>query len=201
MRLARHLDLGHRMNSPSPSDHCWTIGFTPQGRWIAPAVRAATRVEWPQAKQIASAHLGDETLVHELMELAVLQTGEHLADLPPIGVEEVRKILARFYRNAVRRRQRANNKFSFRGTASELEVLASSRDTALPALEAELDLQAILRETPPDLRRAMLMRYGAHTPWGVIARETSNSKEAIRKRCQRELDRIRRKLGIGEQVG
>jgi DNA-directed RNA polymerase specialized sigma24 family protein len=155
-------------------------------------------MEWRQAEQIAAMHLGDETLVHELMELAVLQTGEHLADRSPIGVDEAREILARFYRNAVRRRQRANSKFSFRGTASELEFLASSRDTAVPALEAELDLEAILRETPPDLRRAMLMRYGAHTPWEVIAREMSNSKDAIRKRCRRELDRIRRKLGIGD---
>src|SRR5580704_12830097 len=135
------------MNSPSPSDHCWTIGFTPQGRWIAPVVRASTRMEWLQAEQIAAMHLGDQTLVHELMELAVLQTGEHLADLSPISVEEAREILARFYRNAVRRRQRANSKFSFRGTASELEVLASSRDAAVPALEAELDLESILRET------------------------------------------------------
>ena len=188
------------MNSPSPSDHCWTIGFTPQGRWIAPAVRAAVRMEWRQAEQIATIHLGDETLVHELMELAVLQTGEHLADLPPISVEEVREILARFYRNGVRRRQRANNKFSFRGTAFELEALASSHDAALPALEAELDLEVVLGETPPDLRRAMLMRYGAHTPWEDIARETINSKEAIRKRCQRELERIRRKLRIGDRV-
>jgi DNA-directed RNA polymerase specialized sigma24 family protein len=157
-------------------------------------------MEWRQAEQIAAMHLGDQTLVHELMELAVLQTGEHLADLSPISVEEAREILARFYRNAVRRRQRANSKFSFRGTASELDLLASSRDAAVPALEAELDLEAILRETPPDLRRAMLMRYGAHTPWEDIARETSNSKEAIRKRCQRELVRIRRKLGIGDGV-
>ena len=157
-------------------------------------------MEWRQAEQIAAMHLGDQTLVHELMELAVLQTGEHLADLSPISVEEAREILARFYRNAVRRRQRANSKFSFRGTASELDVLASSRDAAVPALEAELDLEAILGETPPDLRRAMLMRYGAQTPWEDIARETSNSKEAIRKRCRRELDRIRRKLGIGDGV-
>jgi len=158
-------------------------------------------MEWRQAEQIATIHLGDVTLVHELIESAVLQTGEHLADLPPISVEEVREILARFYRNAVRRRQRVNKKFSFRSTASELEMLAPSRDAALPALEAELDLEAILRETPPDLRRAMLMRYGAHTPWEDIARETSNSKEVIRKRCRRELDRIRRKLRIGDQVG
>jgi hypothetical protein len=79
---------------------------------------------------------GRQNPVHELMELAVLQTGEHLADRSPIGVDEAREILARFYRNAVRRRQRANNKFSFRGTASELEFLASSRDTAVPALGA-----------------------------------------------------------------
>ena len=43
------------MLSPSPSDLVWVIGFTPQGHWIAPVVRAAVRAEWPEAQQIASA--------------------------------------------------------------------------------------------------------------------------------------------------
>jgi len=43
------------MRSPSPSDLCWVIGFTPQGHWIAPILRAAVRAEWPDAQQIAAA--------------------------------------------------------------------------------------------------------------------------------------------------
>lgn len=191
--------MGGLMTSPSPSDLSWVIGFTPQGRWIAPVVRAAVRVEWPEARNIAAAHLGDETLAPELMELAIQHTAEYLADLSPVGVEEARPILVRFYWNAVRRRWRADNKLSYRGTATEVDVLSPSIDLAFPAVEAGLDLAAILRDTPLELRRAMLMRYGARSGWGEIAQEMKKSKDAVRKSCQRELSRIRKKMEIRER--
>jgi hypothetical protein len=112
------------MLSPSPSDLVWVIGFTPQGRWIAPVVRAAVRVEWQKAQQMAFAQLGDETLAPELMELAIQQTAEYLADRSPITVEETCAILARFYRNAVRRRRRVYQRIFFRGAARDIEFLA-----------------------------------------------------------------------------
>jgi DNA-directed RNA polymerase specialized sigma24 family protein len=188
------------MMSPSPSDLCWVIGFTPQGRWIAPVVRAAVRTEWPEARQVAATHLGDEALAPEMMEKAIQQTAEHLAELSPIGIEEARPILARFYRNEVRRRQRSVSRISFWGSTAEIEFLAPSSDVAFPAIEAELDLDTILRDTPLELRRAMLMRYGARGRWSEVAEEMAKSKEAIRKSCQRELNRIRKKLGIRERA-
>jgi hypothetical protein len=117
------------MRSPSPSDLCWVIGFTPQGQWIAPVVRAAVRTEWPVARQVAAKQLGDETLASELMELAIQQTAEHLEELPPISIEETRAILVRFYRNAVRRRRYAGNKLDYVGTATEVEDLVSLRSS------------------------------------------------------------------------
>jgi DNA-directed RNA polymerase specialized sigma24 family protein len=188
------------MMPPSPSDLCWVIGFTPQGRWIAPVVRAAVRTEWPQARQVAATHLGDETLAPEIMEHAIQQTAEHLAELSPVGIEEARAILVRFYRNEIRRRQRSVSRLSFRGAASEIEALSPSSDLSFPALEAELDLDIILRDTPLELRRALLMRYGARGRWSEVSQELAKSKEAIRKSCQRELNRIRKKLGIRERA-
>jgi DNA-directed RNA polymerase specialized sigma24 family protein len=188
------------MTSPSPSDLCWVIGFMPQGRWIAPVVRAAVRTEWPEARQVAATHLGDETLAPELMELAIQQTAEHLAELSPIGVDETRAILVRFYRNAVRRRQYAGGRLNFRGTATDVEFLSPPDDFPFSPVEAGLDLDRILRDTPLELRRAMLMRYGARSRWDEVAKEMSKSKEAIRKSCQREMNRIRRKLGILERA-
>lgn len=187
------------MTSPSPSDLVWVIGFTPLGRWIAPVVRAAVRIEWQEARQIAAAQLGDETLAPELMELAIQQTAECLADSSPVGVEEAREILARFYRNAVRRRSRTDRRYLFRGTGAEVEILSPPGDSSIRVVEAELDLDTILSDTPPELRYAMLMRFGARSQWKDVAKETSKSVNAIRMSCQRELNRIRRKFGLRDR--
>jgi hypothetical protein len=151
------------MRSSSPSDLCWVIGFTPPGQWIAPVVRAAVRTEWPVARQVAAKQLGDETLASELMELAIQQTAEHLEELPPISIEETCAILVRFYRNAVRRRQYAGNKLDYVGTATEVEDLVPTSDLPFSPVEAKVDLGTILSETPPELRSAMLLRYGARS--------------------------------------
>jgi DNA-directed RNA polymerase specialized sigma24 family protein len=188
------------MRSPSPSDLCWVIGITPQGRWIMPVMRDAVRVQWPEAQQITVANLGDDTLARELMEQAIRQTTEHLETMDPVGVDQARALLARHFRNAVRRRSRAERKFSFRGSATDVEVLSQPIAPAARAVEATLDLRTLLRDTPPDIRRAMLMRYGARNRWEEIGRELAKSKDAIRMSCQRELSRIRKRIGIGEDV-
>jgi hypothetical protein len=87
------------MRSPSPSDLCWVIGFTPQGHWIAPILRAAVRAEWPDAQQIAATRSGDASLAHELMEQAIEETKEGLEAVSTADVDEARQF--RHYRNAV----------------------------------------------------------------------------------------------------
>lgn len=184
------------MTSPSPSDLCWVIGFTPKGRWIAPAVRAAVGFELENAREIARTHLGDAGLASEIMELAIQHTAEYLANLSPIEVEETRAILARFYRNEVRRRQRAEDRFSFRGASANMEYLLPSIDSSFDAIEAELDLKAILVDMPADLRSAMLLRYGSRRQWSEVAKIMSKSTEAVRKLCERRLKHIRNRLRL-----
>lgn len=165
-----------------------------------PVMRAAVRVQWPEAQQIAVANLGDDTLARELMEQAIRQTTEHLETMDPVGVDQARELLAKHFRNAVRRKSRAERKFSFRGSATDIELLSEPIAPLARAVEAELDLKSLLRNTPPDIRRAMLMRYGARSRWEDIGRDLARSKDAIRMSCQRELNRIRKKMGIGEDV-
>jgi RNA polymerase sigma factor (sigma-70 family) len=188
------------MTLPSPSDHCWVIGSTPQGRWIAPLLCAAVESEWKEAHRIAATHLSDQTLAPELMELAIQQTAEYLAELSPVGLDDVRAVLLRFYKNAVKRRQNAGRRLSYRGTASELEALAPSVPSASMAVESKADLSAILLETPAGIRHAMLLRYGARSTWREVAQEMSKSEEAVRKSCQRELNHIRARLGLKERA-
>lgn len=174
----------------------WVIGYTPEGRWIAPVVRAAVKAEWPKARLAAKAQLGDGTLAHELMESAISETKEFLADLEPVGVEEARKILSRFYGNAIRRKRRSHSRLSFLGTSADFDNLTPSVPSTTKSVDARLDLDTILRDTPTPLRHALLMRYGAQSHWDEVAEEVAKSKDSIRMGCQRELDRIRKKLGI-----
>lgn len=184
------------MTSPSPSELCWVIGFTPKGGWIAPVVRSAVGLELETARNIAASQLGDELLASEIMELAIQQTAESLADLNPIGIEETRAILLRFYRAEVRRRLRAEGRLSFRGTSFDVEYLSPSVDSSFSAVEAELDLEKVLRETPAELRCAMLLRYGSRSRWSDVATVMAKSAEAARKICGRELKNIRKRLGL-----
>jgi DNA-directed RNA polymerase specialized sigma24 family protein len=153
-------------------------------------------MELETAREIARSQLGDELIASEMMELAIEQTTEYLADLSPIGVEETRAILSRFYRNEVRRRQRATEKLSYRGTSIDMDYLSPTFDTSFAHVEAELDLETILRDTPPDVRSAMLLRYGSRGQWSEVAQIMSRSTEAARKLCERRLKRIRKRLGL-----
>jgi hypothetical protein len=159
-------------------------------------MRAAVGLELEKAREMAAIHLGDEQLASEIMELAIQQTVEYLADPSPIDVEETREILVRFYRNEVRRRQRAEARLSFRGASTDVEYLSPCIDSAFAAIEAELDLEAILRDTPADLRCAMLLRYGSRRQWRDVAKIMSKSTEAARKLCERRLKHIRERLGL-----
>lgn len=194
--LFEQRDAGELMLSPSPSDLVWIIGFTPQGKWIAPVVRAAVRQGWQEAREIAIVQLGDDSLAPELMEIAIQQTAEHLAGLSPITADEGTHILLHFYRNAVRRRKRTESQLQFFGTSAEIEVLSLTAISFEKSVDAEIDLDTILDETPPDVRLAMLMRIGARHSWKEIAEATSKSVDAIRMSCKRELARVRRKLRI-----
>jgi len=192
------------MASPSPSDLLWIIGFTPQGQWIVPIVRAAVRAEWATAQQIARAQLGDEDLARELMESAIAQTHEHLADRLQATVDEARKILNLHYRNGVRRHKRVTSRFVLRGTGADLESFVPPPISFADRVDAHLDVDKILRDTPADLRYALLARYGARRRWDEVAAELNRSKDSLRMASKREFDRLRSKLGankIGSKSG
>lgn len=163
-----------------------------------PVLRAAIRAEWDNAEQIARTQLGDASLAHELIEEAITRTAQHLRGTSPVKIEEVRKILVHQYRNAVRRKGRSDRKFSLRGTAADVEYLAPPVSSAAAAVEAGIDIESLLRDTPPDLQHAMLMRYGARSRWSEVAADIHKTSNAARKSCLRELNRIRRKIGIRE---
>jgi DNA-directed RNA polymerase specialized sigma24 family protein len=190
--------LGTHMGSPSPSDLLWVIGYAPQVGWTLPIVRAAVRAEWPAAQRIAQSQLGDETLANEIMELAISQTHESLAEKVQATVDEARKILAVHYRNGVRRQKRIISKLVLRGTGSELDSNVSSQENFADKLEARLDVDKILRDTPSDVRHALLARYGARSRWDEVATELNKSSDSIRMASRRELERLRSTISISK---
>jgi len=180
----------------SPSDLCWVIEPDSHTSRIAADMAVAVQAEWSSARRMAIRYLRDESPVPELMELAIQQTADHLRDSPTTSIKQTRALLMRFYRNAVRRRRYSWKRLEYRGTATEVEGLIVPINPRHPHADAGLDLDSILRDTSPEIRRAMLLRYGAQSRWREVAQELSKSEPAIRKSCQRELERIRRRMGL-----
>jgi hypothetical protein len=189
------------MAHPSFSELCWAMRSVPQARGIRPVLRTVIKTKWLETWQLAATLLGDEALAPEMMEVAIDRTVNHLVGHLPLEVEEVSLdetsvVFSRFYRQEIRRRRAARTKLSFRGTASDLPSPTST--DSLNAIEDKLDLDALLRETKPELRVALLRRYGSNEQWSEVAANTGTTKEAIRKSCQRELNSIRRRYGTQE---
>jgi hypothetical protein len=178
------------MALPTPSDLLWVTGFPTQGRWLTPLLREAVRSEWSNAIRIAASQLGDDNSARELMEVAILQTQESLVDQSEASLQDVQQTLMRYYRNAVRRTYRQKTKLKLMGTSGDLERVSSMLWDHSTQVAARIDLEVILKDTPEDIRHALLMRYGARTSWKEIAEETASTKDGIRMRCKRELFRI-----------
>jgi DNA-directed RNA polymerase specialized sigma24 family protein len=132
------------------------------------------------------------------MESAIVQTHEYLVDQHQVTVDEARKVLNHHYRNGVRRRKRANSRLVLRGTGTDLESLVPSAVSSADGVEARLDVDTILRDTPMETRHALLARYGARSRWDEVAAGLSKSKDSIRMASKRELDRLRSKLRINK---
>jgi DNA-directed RNA polymerase specialized sigma24 family protein len=184
------------MITPSPSDLLWVIGFPSEGRWILPLLRESVRAEWPAAIRLAKAKLGDDVMAREMMETAIQQTQEFFADERPTEIEDVRRTLRRFYWNALRRERRKSSKLSLWGLSNNLEVLLPPDTATAERITARIDVNTVLQETPPQLRHALLTRYGARAHWQDVANEVAKSVDAIRMQCARELRHLRAKLNV-----
>jgi DNA-directed RNA polymerase specialized sigma24 family protein len=128
------------------------------------------------------------------MERAIERTARYLAERPDCTRDDVRVLLSRFCRLETLR-VRADRR---RLTLVELSHVpeAAQPATTISATDAALDVERILADAPPRLRAAMMMRYGSAECWSDVAERNGATAEAIRKKCKRCLDEIRRKLGI-----
>lgn len=159
-----------------------------------PAVRAAVERHWPDTQRAAAAVLGDETLAADIMEGAIEQTVAYLVDNPPEDDEDVNEVLSRFCRQEVGRRRKERRKL----VSIDFSVASEASPTYSPvtAADSAIDAEKILADASPEVREAMMMRYGSSESWSDVAARTATTPAAIRMRCKRYLDCIRRRLGI-----
>ena len=125
---------------------------------------------------------------------AIEQAVAYLTDLPPEKHEDVNGILSRFWREEIGRRRKQNAHLVFIDFSAAAEP--TSPDTPFPAADAAIDAERILRDAPPKVREAIMMRYGSSDSWIDVAAMTATTPAAIRMSCKRFIDRIRRQLGI-----
>jgi DNA-directed RNA polymerase specialized sigma24 family protein len=150
---------------------------------MMPAVRTAIERHWPDTLHVARSILGDENLASDIMERAIEQAVAYLADLAPENHEDVSAILSRFCRQEVGRRHKERAQFVLIDFSTGTETSCSH--SPFSAAEAAIDAERIVRDAPPDVREAMLMRYGNSDFWSDIAATMATSANAIRKKCKR----------------
>ena len=182
------------MASPSPLDRCWVVKDSPHYLSIAPALRAAVEEQWKDTYRSVLSSFGDESLAASIMERAIERTALYLADHPDCARDDLRTLLSRFCRLETLRARTDRRRL----TLIELSAVpdAAQPVTTISATDAALDVEKILSEAPPNIRQAMMMRYGSSESWNDVAARTGTTAEAIRKKCKRCLDQIRQKLGI-----
>jgi len=186
-----------KMRSPSPFDLCWNLKFPPELEWIEPALHIAVGNIWERAHHVARSQLADEALALEIIEAAIEKTVLRLQADPPDGPEEVALLLERSFLQEVNRRRKANKRMIFVGSSQDLP--SGPAHVSNTVVDSAIDLEVILRDVPPDDRLALLLRYSQFR-WSEVAAALGTTEAAVRLRCKRALDRIRKKLE-GENHG
>jgi len=180
------------MASPAPSDFCWVLNSAPRQTWISRILQTAAEAYWQDARRIVAARVGDESLAAELLEAAVRKTADHFSNSPPAKTEEVVARLGQFFRSEVRRKARKYKRLVFAGSAINLDRSIGYSGTI--SVESKIDLDTMLYDTEPEIRAALLSRYGNGESWRNIAKRLGITEDAIRKRCHRVLGRLRRRI-------
>jgi hypothetical protein len=98
---------------------------------------------------------------------AIEQAVDYLADHSPRDQDDVSAVLSRFCRQEVSRRRKERNQFIFIDFTFASETPWSY--TPFSAADAAIDVERILRDAPPNVREAMLMRYGSSESWNDFA--------------------------------
>jgi DNA-directed RNA polymerase specialized sigma24 family protein len=176
---------------PSPSEICWGIKLAPEQKWIEKAIHFAVANIQQRAHRIALSHLGDESLAMEMIEIAIDKAVQRLQLKSQASPEEVMQLLERLYLQEVRQRRKANNRLVLVGASEDLPSKATQNPQSL--VDSAIDLEIILRDIPPEVRLALLLRY-SRSRWNEIAAVLGTTEASIRLRCKRALNRIRQKL-------
>jgi DNA-directed RNA polymerase specialized sigma24 family protein len=100
----------------------------------------------------------------------------------------------RFSRQEVGRRRKERKRLVFIDFSAISE--SSRSHSEISAAEAVIDTERVLADAPPEVRQAMMMRYGGSESGADVAARTATSANAIRKKCKRSLNRIRQQLRI-----
>ncbi len=180
--------------APSPPLHRYSIEKNGSGRHsLLPEIRAAVERRLHEIYRTCTPLDEDESAA-EVIERAIERTKEYFESHPPADSGEADRILGRFWKLEVRRRQRQRAQFAY--TDKNVETELGDVDKTFSAIEAALDLEKIFLGAPEPVRQALMMRYGGLEEWNEIAALTGTSAEGIRKSCKRYLDRLRTRLGI-----
>jgi hypothetical protein len=173
--------------SPYPTEPTSLVLNQFEQKWLKLRMQDAVARSWAEACSISQRLFREPYPPDDLWVRAIQRTASALLEGDDTSMDAAR-LLVRNFENAARNRKRAQ----FR-----LLPIADSAGSVCTedAVVAQLDCKKIMNNLDPKDRELLMLRFMAGRSWVEIAEIKGQSKHALRKRCARIVEQLRRKFG------
>jgi hypothetical protein len=173
--------------SPYPTDLTLLDLNQEEQQWLQPQIQDAVARSWPEACSISQRLLHEPRPPDELWERAIQRTASVLRKSHPAPTDAPSLLIHNFALVASKRKVARSRILPISEAAGSIHIE--------DAVVAQLDLKKILRSLDPQDRELLILRFMAGRSWVEIAVMKRQSTHALRKRCTRAVEQLRRKFG------
>jgi DNA-directed RNA polymerase specialized sigma24 family protein len=173
--------------SPFPADPLLLTLNQEERQRLQSQIQDAVARSWPEACSISQRMLREPRPPDDLWERALQRTASVLLERPRTPMD-ASSLLTRNFLQVARKRKTAQGRML---PISEAAAAISIED----AVVAQIDFKKIMRNLDPEDREILLLRFMAGRSWVEIAAMKGQSTHALRKRCARAAEQLRRKFG------
>ncbi len=175
--------------SPYPADPLLLGRNHFEQQWLKLQMQEAAAQSWEAACSISQRLLREPYPPEDLWERAIQRTASVLLEGQQKSIDAA-QLLLRHFEVVSRNRKRAQN--------ATIPMSDSAGSFCIEdAVVAQLDLKKIMSSLDPKDRELLLLRFMAGRSWVEIAEMKGQSKHALRKRCARIVEQLRRRFGTG----
>jgi RNA polymerase sigma factor (sigma-70 family) len=173
--------------SPFPADPLLLTLNQEERQRLQSQIQDAVARSWPEACSISQRMLREARPPDDLWERAIQRTASVLLE-GPVTPKDASALLIRNFLQVARKRKTAQSRML---PISEAAAAISMED----AVVAQIDLKKFMSNLDPEDREILMLRFIAGRSWVEIAAMKGQSTHALRKRCARASEQLRRRFG------